>query len=182
LYEHSLDDRQQGLFSNAREKRQVEASQFVFADKVFITGIRWYGYYTCNVNPNGISRAFDVRFYPDKDGLPASQPIYVAGVEAHVTRTTASVAQDPTSGVNCQVYAYTVDLPGPVTIPAGQSMWISISAEPSSCDWLWDRGSSADNGISSSGFSGNNGFSRWTKLKDSLAFALYGRKFGTAAR
>jgi hypothetical protein len=132
LYEHSLDDRQQGLFSNAREKRQVEASQFVFADKVFITGIRWYGYYTCNVNPNGISRAFDVRFYPDKDGLPDSQPIYSAGVEAHVTRTTANVVPDPVSGVNFQVYAYTLNLPGPLTVPAGQPMWISISAEPSS--------------------------------------------------
>jgi hypothetical protein len=182
LYEHALDDHQQGLFSNARERRQVGAGQFVLSDKVFVTGIRWYGYYTCNINPDGISPAFDVRFYPDKDGLPASQPIYSAGVEAHVARTTASVVPDPASGVDFQVYAYTVDLPGPLTIPAGQPMWISISAEPSTCEWLWDRGSSADSGISVSGISGNNGFSRWTQLKDSLAFALYGRKFGTDPR
>jgi len=182
LYEHSLDDHQQGLLSNAREKRQVGAGQFVFSNKVQVTGIRWYGYYTCKIDPAEISPAFDVRFYPDKDGLPDSQPIYSAGVEAHVTRTTASVVPDPVSGVNFQVYAYTLNLPGPLTVPAGQPMWISISAEPSSCEWLWDRGSSADNGISASGFSGNNGFSRWTQLKDSLAFALYGRKFGTVPR
>jgi len=182
LYEHSLDDHQQGLLSNAREKRQVGAGQFVFSNKVQVTGIRWYGYYTCKIDPDEISPAFDVRFYPDKDGLPDSQPIYSAGVEAHVTSTTASVVPDPVSGVNFQVYAYTLNLPGPLTVPAGQPMWISISAEPSSCEWLWDRGSSADNGISASGFSGNNGFSRWTQLKDSLAFALYGRKFGTVPR
>jgi hypothetical protein len=178
LYEHRLDEHQQGLFSNAREKRQVGAGQFVLKDKVFITGIRWYGYYTCKINPDEISPAFDVRFYPDEDGLPASQPLYSAGVEAHVTRTTASVVPDPASGVNFQVYAYTVELPGPLTVPAGQQMWISISAEPSSCEWLWDRGSSADSGISVSGISGSSGFSKWTHLKDNLAFALYGRKFG----
>ena len=158
------------------------AGQFVFSNKVQVTGIRWYGYYTCKIDPDEISPAFDVRFYPDKDGLPDSQPIYSAGVEAHVTRTTANVVPDPVSGVNFQVYAYTVNLPGPLTVLAGQHMWISISAEPSSCEWLWDRGSSADNGISASGFSGNNGFSRWTQLKDSMAFALYGRKFGTVPR
>lgn len=178
LYEHRLDEHQQGLFSNAREKRQVGAGQFVLKDKVFITGIRWYGYYTCKINPDEISPAFDVRFYPDEDGLPASQPLYSAGVEAHVTRTTASVVPDPASGVNFQVYAYTEELPGPLTVPAGQQMWISISAEPSSCEWLWDRGSSADSGISVSGISGSSGFSKWTHLKDNLAFALYGRKFG----
>jgi hypothetical protein len=48
LYEHPLDDHREGLLSNARERRQVGAGQFVFSDKVFITGIRWYGYYTCN--------------------------------------------------------------------------------------------------------------------------------------
>ena len=181
LYEHRLDEHQQGLFSNARERRQVGAGQFVLADKVFITGIRWYGYYTCKINPDEISPAFDVRFYPDEDGLPASQPFYSAGVEAHVTKTTASVVPDPASGVDFQVYAYTVDLPGPLTVPAGQHMWISISAEPSSCEWLWDRGSSADTGISAWGVSGSSGFSKWTQLKDNLAFALYGQKFGTVA-
>jgi hypothetical protein len=181
LYEHALDDHRQGLLSNTRERRQVGAGHFVLSDKVFITGIRWYGYYTCNINPDAISPDFDVTFYEDKDGLPDSQPIYSAGVEAHVTRTTASVVPDPASGVDFQVYAYTVDLPGPLTVPAGQPMWISISAEPSSCEWLWDRGSSADSGISVSGISGKNGFSGWTQLKDSLAFALYGRKFGAVA-
>jgi len=177
LYEHVLDDHRQGLFSNARERRQVGAGQFVLSDKVFVTGIRWYGYYACQINPDGISPAFDVRFYPDKDGLPAFQPIYSAGVEAHVTKTTASVVPDPASGVDYQVYAYTADLPRPLTVPAGQHMWISISAEPSSCEWLWDRGSSADTGISASGVSGSSGFSKWTQLKDNLAFALYGRIF-----
>jgi hypothetical protein len=182
LYEHRLDEHQQGLFSNARERRQVGAGQFVLSDKVFITGIRWYGYYTCKINPDEISPDFDVRFYPDKDELPDSQPFYSAGVEAHVTKTTASVVPDPGSGVDFQVYAYIVDLPGPLTVPAGQHMWISISAGPSSCEWLWDRGSSADTGISASGVSGSTGFSKWTQLKDNLAFALYGRKFGTVPR
>jgi hypothetical protein len=176
LFEHPLDDHQEGLFSNAQERHQVGAGQFVLSDRVFITGIRWYGYYTCN--PVRASPAFDVRFYPDEDGLPASQPIYSAGVEAHVTKTAAMILPVPASGVDYQVYAYTVDLPGPLTVPAGQQMWISISAEASSCEWLWDRGSSADTGISASGISGSSGFSKWTKLKDNLAFALYGRKFG----
>jgi hypothetical protein len=179
LYEHPLDDHREGLLSNAREKRQVGASQFVFSDRVFITGIRWYGYYTCN--PARASPAFEVSFFPDEDGLPASQPIYSAGVEAHVTKTTAILAP-PASGANFQVYAYAVDLlrdvgADPLTVPAGQPMWISISAVPSSCEWLWDRGSSAGAGISASGVSGRRGFSNWTQLKDNLAFALYERKF-----
>ena len=174
LHEHPLDDHREGLLSNARERRQVGAGQFVFSDKVFITGIRWYGYYTCN--PARASPAFEVSFYPDEDGLPASQPIYSAGVEAHVTKTTAIVAPQA-SGANFQVHAYAVDLPGPLTVPAGQPMWISISAVPSYCEWLWDRGSSADTGISASGVSGSRGFSNWTQLKDNLAFALYGWKF-----
>ncbi len=41
LYEHPLDDHREGLLSNARDRRQVGAGQFVFSDKVFITGIRW---------------------------------------------------------------------------------------------------------------------------------------------
>ncbi len=175
LYEHPLDDHREGLFSNARERRQVGAGQFVFSDKVFITGIRWYGYYTCN--PVRASPAFEVWFFPDEDGLPASQPIYVADVKAHVTKTTASVVQVPASGANFQVYAYTVELPGPLTVPAGEPMWVSISAVPSSCEWLWDRGSSADSGISASGVSGSRGYSKWTQLNENLAFALYGRKF-----
>ena len=169
-----LDDHREGLLSNARERRQVGAGQFVFSDRVFITGIRWYGYYTCN--PARASSAFEVRFYPDEDGLPASQPIYIAGVKAHVTKTTA-ILVPPASGANFQVYAYAVDLPGPLTVPAGQPMWTSISAVPSFCEWLWDRGSSADTGISASGVSGSSGFSNWTQLKDNLAFALYERKF-----
>jgi len=173
LYEHRVDEHQQGLLSNTRERRQVGAGQFVLADKVFITGIRWYGYYTCN--PARASPAFEVSFYPDEDGLPASQPIYTAEVEAHVTKTTAIVAP-PASGANFQVYAYAVDLLGPLTVPAGQPMWISISAVPSYCEWLWDRGSPADTGISASGVSGSRGFSNWTQLKDNLAFALYERK------
>jgi hypothetical protein len=174
LYEHPLDDHREGLLSNARERRQVGAGQFVFSDKVFITGIRWYGYYTCN--PARASPAFEVSFYPDEDGLPASLPIYTAGVEAHVTKTTAIVAP-PASGANFQVYAYAVELPGSLTVPAGQPMWISISAVPSFCEWLWDRGSSADTGISASGVSGSRGISNWTQLKDNLAFAIYERKF-----
>jgi hypothetical protein len=98
LYEHPLDDHQEGLLSNARERRQVGAGQFVFSDKVFITGIRWYGYYTCD--PVKASPAFDVRFYPDEDGLPASLPIYSAGVEAHVTKTTAIVAPPASGGIS----------------------------------------------------------------------------------
>ena len=175
LYEHPLDDHREGLLSNARERRQVQAGQFVFSDKVFITGIRWYGYYTCN--PARTSPAFEVSFYPDEDGLPASQAIYSAGVEAHVTKT-AAIVVSPASGANFQVHAYAVDLPGPLTVPAGQPMWISISAVPSFCEWLWDRGgSSADTGISASGVSGSRGISNWTQVKDNLAFALYERKF-----
>ena len=97
-------------------------------------------------------------------------------MEGHVTKTTAIVVP-PASGANFQVYAYGLDLPGPLTVPAGQPMWISISAVPSFYEWLWDRGSSADTGISASGVSGSRGISNWTKLKDNLAFALYGRKF-----
>jgi len=185
LYEHSLDDHQEGLFSNARERRQVGAGQFILSNAVEITGIRWYGYYICN--PVRTSPYFDITFYPDedelpdKDELPASQSIYSAGVEAHVTKTTASVVPDPVSGVDFQVYAYTVDLPGELTVPAGQHMWISISAGASSCEWLWDRGSSAVTGISAWAVSGSTGFSKWTQLKDNLAFALYGRKIGTVA-
>ena len=174
LYEHPLDDHREGLLSNARERRQVGAGQFVSSDKVFITGIRWYGYYACN--PARASSAFEVGFYPDEDGLPSSQLIYSAAVEAHVTKTTAILAP-PASGANFQVYAYAVDLPGPLTVPAGQPMWISISATPSSCEWLWDRGSSADTGVSASGVNGSRGVSNWTQLKDNLAFALYGWKF-----
>jgi hypothetical protein len=180
LYERALDDHQQGLFSNSRERRQVVAGQFVLSDKVQITGIRWYGYYACKIDPVGTSRTFEVWFYPDEDGLPpASQAIYGAGVKADVTKTTASVVTEPVSGVDFQVYAYTVDLPVPLTVPAGQQMWISISAEASSCEWVWNHASSADTGASVSRVSGISGFSNWTRLKDNLAFALYGQKIET---
>jgi len=75
LYEHPLDDHREGLLSNARERRQVGAGQFVFSDKVFITGIRWYGYYTCN--PARASRLLRSVFTRTRTGYqPPCPPVY----------------------------------------------------------------------------------------------------------
>ena len=179
LYERPLDPNQQGLFSNTGG--QVGGSQFVFPDTVDITGIRWYGYYTCRINPVGTSPVFNVSFLPDSGGLPVSEPIYSRQVQARVSETTARVISDPAFAVNYEVYVYTIDALPPLSIPAGRRTWISISAAPSSCEWLWNRGSAGDTGTSAWGASEGSRVSRWTQLSDNLAFALYGRKIGTVA-
>jgi hypothetical protein len=177
LYERPLDSHQEGLFSNTGERHQVGASQFVLPDAVDITGIRWYGYYNCKINPVGTSPVFDIRFFRDNNGLPSPEPIYSQQVQARVRETTARIVLDPKFGRYYEVYVYTVDSLPPLSIPAGQHTWISISEAPSSCDWLWNR-STGETGISAWGGGENSRLSKWTQLKDSLAFALYGRKIG----
>jgi len=182
LYERPLDGQQEGLFSNTgngQQVNQVGGSQFVFADAVDITGIRWYGY---NCKPVGASPVFDISFLADNDGLPASEPIYSEQVQARVSETTAHAARNPQSVAGYEGYVYTADSLPPLSIPAGRRMWISISEAPSSCQWLWNRGTSVDSGTSVWGVSESSSrFSSWTKLEGDLAFALYGRKIGTAA-
>ena len=102
-------------------------------------------------------------------------------MQAHVSKTTASVGPDPAFGVDYEVYVYTVDSLPPLSIPAGRRTWISISAAPSSCEWLWNRSSSVDTRDQCVGVSESSRFSKWAQLKDNLAFALYGRKIGTVA-
>ena len=182
LYERPLDGHQEGLFSNTGNGQQVKhvgGSQFVFPDAVDITGIRWYGY---NCTPVGASPVFDISFLSDNDGLPASEPIYSQRVQPQVTETTAHAVGNPQSAAGYEGYVYTIDSLPPFSIPAGRRMWISISQAPSSCQWLWNRGSSVDSGTSVWGVSESSSrFSSWTKLEGDLAFALYGRKIGTAA-
>jgi hypothetical protein len=199
LYERPLDGHQEGLFSNIGERHQVGGGQasfpgaaraataFVFPDAVNITGVRWYGYYTCKINPVGKSPTFYISFFSDSNGLPASEPIYSDQVlhsdqaQAHVSETTARVP-NPGSAVGYKVYVYTADSLPPLSIPAGRRTWISISEAseaPSPCEWLWNRSSSVDTGTSA--VRENSRFSKWTQLKADLAFALYGRKIGPVA-
>jgi hypothetical protein len=174
LYERPLDSRQEGVFSNKGKDQheQVGAGQFVFPGAVTITGIRWYGYYNCIFNPVGTSPLFDISFLPDIDGLPAAEPLYARQIPVHVTETKASVPRPPFG--DQEVYVYTVDSLPPISIPAGRGMWISISQAPFFCEWLWDRSSSVDGQISATGISENGRFSKWSRLKDDLAFSLYG--------
>jgi len=178
LYESPLDGRQQGLFSNTGERHQVGGGQFVVPDAVAITGIRWFGYYTCQLSFLGTTPFFNIRFLPDSDGLPSSAPIYSRQVVAHVRSAMVSVVRDPAFAGHYEVYEYTVDSLPPLPIPAGRRMWISISEVPSSCEWVWNRSSSVDTGAGAWGVSEGSRFSKWTQLDDnhSLAFAIYGRK------
>ena len=194
LYERPLDGHQEGLFSNIGERHQEGGGQasfpgaasaataFVFPDAAEITGVRWYGYYTCKINPVGRSPNFYISFFSDSDGLPASERIFSDAAQPHVSETAARVVPNPGSVVGYEVYVFTAYSLPPISIPAGRRTWISISEQseaPSPCEWLWNRSSSVDTGTSAT--RENSRFSKWTQLKGNLAFALYGRKIGTAA-
>jgi hypothetical protein len=181
LYERPLDSNLEGLFSNTGVGRQVGGGQFVLPGAINITGIRWYGYYTCRINPDGTSPVFNISFLPDRDGLPASEPIYSRQVQAHVSQAGARIGPDPPFADYYEVYVYTVDSLPPLSIPRGRRTWISISAAPSSCEWLWNRSNSVDTGTSTWGVSESGRFSKWEQLQGNLTFALYGRRIATVA-
>ena len=178
LYQRPLDDQHEGVFSNtntAQKRQQVGVDQFVLPNAVIITAVRWYGY-RCPADP-GISQAFDISFFSDKEGLPAGDPIYTTQVQARMNETKTKV-----NGV--EVHVYTADALPPLSIPAGRRTWVLISQGAASCYFLWNRSSSVDGeaGVVGIDNAGDNGrFSNWLHLKDHLAFALYGRKSGTAA-
>jgi hypothetical protein len=162
----------------------VGGGEFVFPDAVDITGIRWYGYYNCKIDPVGHNLiSVFISFLSDSDGLPASESIYSQQVQAHVREPTVRVVPSPASAFYYQVYVHTVDSLPPLSILPGRRTWISISEAPSSCEWIWNRGSSGDTGNSAWGDRESSGrFSKWRQLEGDLAFAVYGRKIRTAAR
>jgi hypothetical protein len=177
LYQRPLDDQHEGVFSNKntdQRRQQVGADRFVMPNAVIITAVRWYGY-RCPGDP-GISQAFDIRFFLDREGLPAGEPIYSTQVQARINETKAKIR-------GTEVYVYTAeDLP-PFSIPAGRRTWVAISQGSANCYFLWDRSSFVDGeaGVVGIDNGGDNGrFSNWLPLEDHLAFALYGQKIETA--
>jgi hypothetical protein len=178
LYQRPLDGEQEGLSSNTttdQRRQQVGADQFVMPNAVIITAVRWYGY-RCHGDP-GISQAFDISFFSDKEGLPAGEPIYTTKVEARINETKTKIGDS-------EVYVYTADALPPLSIPAGRRTWVLISQGVANCYFLWNRSSSVDGEAGVAGFDNavdNDRFSNWLHLKDHLAFALYGRKIEPVA-
>ncbi len=148
---------------------------------VIITAVRWYGYRNCYGDP-GISQAFEISFFLDKEGLPAGEPIYTRRVQARIRETKANITDS--FGNHFEMYVYSADSLPPLSIPAGQRTWVVISQGSAYCNFLWNRSSSIDGETGASGID-NVGdidrFSSWAPLKDHLAFALYGRKIETVA-
>jgi hypothetical protein len=145
-------------------RQQVGADRFVMPNSVIMTAVRWYGHRNCH-GDRGISQAFEISFFLDKEGSPADEPIYTTQVQARISETKTSITDS-------EEYLYTADALPPLSIPAGRRTWVLISQGFAHCDFLWNRSRSVDGEAGAAGIDhlGDNGrFSNWLPLKDHLA-------------
>jgi hypothetical protein len=111
---------------------QQIADNFTLTSSGTVGGVQWYGSYFLNgTAPIGsspkTSLQFDIRFFADNGGLPATNPFYDAQVTATATDTHMT-----SPGTSDEVYQFSANSIPSVALAGSQQYWISIVNSQSS--------------------------------------------------
>jgi hypothetical protein len=118
---------------------------FTLSNAAAITSLDWQGFTfsTDNDGPGGPVQSFNINFYADNGGQPASEPLFSETVS--YTATTAGTTDFFNNGESETVDNYTASLALPFTATAGTTYWLSIVGTIDAPDlWSWSEGSGGD--------------------------------------
>lgn len=179
LFNQDLNTGLSGTYSNTGG--QVRADNFMLDADAQITDVHWYGFYEVPLNPLDTSVDFRLRFYADASGLPGTL-LYDQLVAAAVANSTMAVTGG--SFVDSMIYEFTADPIDPLSVNAGETLWISLAEEDAATpreggtQWLWNYSSVASMASASIN---DNGMDDWSPDGGNLAFYLTGESDGGTA-
>ncbi|MBN2133320.1 MAG: leucine-rich repeat domain-containing protein [Sedimentisphaerales bacterium] len=170
LYEQSLNTTTMGFFSYLGH--QEGADEFVLPQDATLTAVRWYGYYgyyqSASFQSGGISGAFTIALFSSAGDLPGAEVAQyrVSASRADTGHVTPSYFANP----GMKIYEFEADLPSPLAVNAGETLWLSIVADDADTKWLWARHSySATEKMAHRGPQTD-----WKPFTTALAFTLLG--------
>ena len=123
-----------GFFSNVGG--QEGADQFTLPGELSITAVTWFGFYQVSPGVDPTTIDFSLSFWADAGGVPATN----ASVADIVTASVQSTGLQVIGGVfdGRTIFEFSATLTSPVSVPAGQTAWISVAeVDPSTGQWLW---------------------------------------------
>ncbi len=116
---------------------QLMADDFVLPMAYDITDVHWWGAYSTGTYPLPPSDDFTIAFHTDDGGgFPSADPL--AGASYAAGDVGRSDTGDTISGD--AIYAYSYDLPAPLSLAGGTTYYISIYNATPDSNWLWETG------------------------------------------
>ena len=159
LYSKAWDPAQAGGYSNQTDFRWADPVS-LSADST-VDAVTWYGSSYTGGDLTGV--AFDIDFFDDASGLPAST------ATGHFSGTPTFTDTGSINRYQHEVYLFTLDI-DPVVLSANTTYHVSVASHGSAGDtqFIWEFSNLTDGDLS------GNGGATWTHGGQAQAFSLIG--------